>query len=258
MTIQSACSSLTVQNQTALLRGVSAFGRGLAFRYVITPQVWGISGDGVIASFDGRMVDQGNVTAEVAYETTVDSLPVRFSITQPFVRNIGLEYGRQAFLSVPVGNVMRDYQCVLGIPTLPADLASSPSGTFQTAGLVGTAYVGDGNATRAVSLERSVIAISSDMVTRQLTVSVRLIGSVAGGSAPDMELGTYAATAPIDASTDNFAGSLTSASRAISGSINGRFFGPRAIEIGAALGATVAASNGDPGFTFNAVLLGVR
>ena len=56
--------------------------------------------------------------------------------------------------------------------------------------------------------------------------------------------------------TGNFVAPLASAERPITGAISGRFFGPEAIEIGAALGAADAATN--PGFSFAGAVYGAR
>ncbi len=241
--LPSASSGFIFQGQPPAVLPATAFGQGLAFRFILTPQVWAITGD-VSTGFDNRSGDPFSTGPEpgleVGYSRSAGPNIVRFTITRPAVAGTGLDYTRLATVSAPVQGANRQYQCVLGIPTLAQDLTASVSGRFQRNVVTATAYVRDGSTARAYSLGRSAVAISADMAARQVTISLRLVGTPTGTAGPDVDLGAFAATAPIDQTTGNFVASLTSSDRSVTGSISGQFFGPQAVEIGAAFGASVS------------------
>jgi hypothetical protein len=256
ITLPSACSGFIQQGQPPAVLPVSAYGRGLSFRFVLTPQVWAIGGDYSIG-FDGRDGDPSIAGAEVQLAKVVAGETVRFSINRPSAGGTGLDYARQASLSAPVQGAPRLYQCALGVTTLPADLPTAPAGAFRKAGLSATAYVREGGAARAYSLGRSVATVSADMTARRITIALRLIATPMGAG-PDVELGSLTASGAIDPATGNFTAPLASADRIVAGSISGRFFGPQAVEIGAAIGATVADAPGAPGFAIAGGLYAIR
>lgn len=257
ITLPSACASLAFTSQPPTLRAVTNYGQGLAFRFVLTPQVWGVTGDGISLSFDGRTADFSNVTAEVAHATTIGTDPVRFTITQPVAGGIGLDYARLASVSVPAGGAIRDYQCAIGITTQAADLAASPSGSFPRTVVSGTAYVREGATSRAYALRTSTATVSVDTAGRRVTITFQLTGTPVSGGGATIDLGSFSASAPIDAATDNFVATLNS-TRTATGSISGRFFGPQALEVGASFGATVADAGATPGYTVIGTIHGVR
>lgn len=258
ITVQSACSSLALQPAPPVVRATTGFGQGLAFRFVITPQVWAVSGDGFSQSFDGRTLDGTDTSAEVAHLTMVDGLPVRFSITQPVSSGTGLDYARLAQVSVPVTGLVRDYQCVTGIPTLAADLATSTSGSFPRTLLVGTAHVRSGGTARAYALRSTTATLSTDVATQRVAIAFALTGTPVDGVGPAIALGNFTASAPIDASSTNFTAALASSDRTITGTVSGRFFGPQAAEIGATFSATVADAPGAPGYAVTGTIFGIR
>jgi len=255
--VQSACSGFAFQAQPPAALPVTPYGQGLDFRFVVTPQIWRISGD-VILNFDGRDGISLPPGHEVAYSATIGADIVRFSIQQPLTSAPGLEYVRFASVSAPVQGVSRQYSCVTGIPTLAADLAASPSGAFDRTATLATANVREGATVRAYSLGRSVVSIAANIPAQRVTVSLRLIGTPTGFGGPDLELGTYVASAPIDPATGNFVAPLTSTGRTVTATISGRFFGPAAVEVGAAFGGSVAETSGAAGFTFAGGAYGVR
>lgn len=254
ITLPSACGSLAFTSQPPAVLPTTPFGQGLAYRFVLTPQVWAVTGDGLSLSFDGRTVNFIDPAAEVSHATTIGADPVRFAI----FRVTGLDYARLATVSAPVAGVIRDYQCVIGITTLTSDLAASPSGSFTRSGVTGTAYVREGGTARAYSIRASIATLSADLVTRRVSVSLRLTGTPLSGSGAAIDLGIFSATAPISATNDSFTGPLTSATRTVTGTITGRFFGPQAIEIAAAFGATVPDEAGQHGFVVIGTAQGAR
>jgi hypothetical protein len=254
ITLPSGCSGFVLQAEPPVVLPATTFGQGLSFRFILTPQVWAISGD-IGIGFDGRDGDPSATGVEVAHIKTTGAGTTRFSIVRPVVGATGLEYARLASVSGPVQGVNRLYQCVLGIPTLAEDLAVSASGAFPRNVVMATAYVREGSTARTYSLGHSVVSISADMLARRVAISLRLIGTPTAGGA-DAELGTFAASAPIDPASGNFTASLTSGDRPITGTISGRFFGPQAIEIGAAFSASDTASA--PGFSFAGAVYGIR
>ncbi len=223
---------------------------------MLTPQVWAITGDDLSLGFDGRTADP-TVAAEVAHRIVAGPDVIRFTITQPSAGGGGFDYLRLATVVAPVAGVARDYRCLLGISTVPADIAAAPSGPYRRASIAGTAFVRDGSTSRTLSLGRSIVSVSADFTERRVTLSVRLIGTPDGGGA-DIELGNVEGSAAIDPANGNFTAPLTSATRSITGSITGRFFGPAAGEIGAVFGATVADAPGAAGFTIAGGAFGAR
>jgi hypothetical protein len=258
ITLPSACTGFALQGQPPAILPATPYGQGLPFRFVLTPQVWSVGGE-VGVGFDGRDGDTTVTDAEVARFKVLGNDTVRFAIRQPSAGGTGLTYARLASVSAPVQGVNRQYECVLGISTLPADLPASPSGDYGRTVLAATAYVREGSAARTYSLGRSVVAIAADQAGKRVTISVKLIGTPTGASGPDLDLGTYAASAPIDPATGNFVANLTSSDRMVTaGTLSGRFFGPQAAEVGAALSASVAASPSAPNFTFAGAAYGIR
>ena len=255
-TLLSACAGFALQGQPPATLPVTSFGQGLTYRYVLTPQVWAISGDGLSLGFDGRTADP-TVAAEIAHRIVAGPDIIRFTINQPSAGGSGFDYLRLANVAAPVSGVARDYRCLLGISTVAADVAAAPSGPYSRASIAGTAFVRDGSSSRAFSLGRSIVTVSADFTGRRVTLSVRVIGTPEGGGA-DVELGTVAGSAAIDPANGNFTAPLTSTTRTISGSITGRFFGPAAGEIGAIFGATVADAPGAAGFTIAGGAFGAR
>ncbi len=121
-----------------------------------------------------------------------------------------------------------------------------------------TAYVRDGAGTRTYALGRSVATVSADIAARQVVMSFRLVGTPTDGAGPDLQLGTFAASVPIDPATGNFTANLTSSDRTVTGTITGHFFGPEAAEIGAAFGASVVETGNAPAFSVAGAIFGSR
>lgn len=257
ISLPSSCASVAFNSQPPVLRAVTNYGQGLAFRFVLTPQVWGVTGDGVSLSFDGRTVDFSNTTAEVAHSTTIGIDPVRFTIVQPVAGGIGLDYARFATLSVPAG-ATRDYQCAIGITTQAADLATSPSGSYTRTTLSGTAYVRDGTGSRAYTIRAGSLTAAIDTPARRVTITFQLLGTPASGGGATIDLGSFSAIASIDSTTDNFVAPLNSSTRSVTGTISGRLFGRQAIELGASFGGTVTDAGAAPGYTVIGTLHSAR
>lgn len=249
ISLPGVCSGFVFQGQPPAVLPPTLYGQGLSFRFILTPQVWAISGE-VSVGFDGRDGDPFTSGTEVALAKQIGTDTVRFSIVQPRAADAGFEYVRLASLSASVQGVGRLYHCVLGIPTLAADLATVPSGSFGRTTLQATAYVRDGSGSRTYSLGRSAVSIMADMTARRVTLSLRLVGTPMGAGGPDVELGTFTAAAPIDPSTGDFTAPLASVGRSVTGAISGRLYGPQGVEIGVALGALATESGTNPALSF--------
>jgi hypothetical protein len=257
ITLPGGCSSLALQDQPPELIGTTAFGQGLSFRFVVTPQVWAIGGD-VGIGFDGRDADATATGTEVAFAKMIGPDTARFSITRPAVGPFGFDYSRLATVSATVAGTRRLYQCLLGIPTLLADLTAAPLGTFGRTAMLGSAFVRDGGTTVSYSLAQSTVSISADLQARTVALSIRLVGTPSATQGPDVDLGTIAATAPIDPATGNFSANLALPGRTIRGTASGRLMGPEAIEVGVTVGASVAATANAPAMSFAGVAFGRR
>lgn len=247
VTFPASCSSFRFDTDPPAVTPVQPFGSALNFRWILTPQVWGISGEISGLGFDGRTVDPSDTTSEVAHVTTVDGATVRFKVIRPAPGGAALDYARLATLATPVNNVSREYTCVLGVETRAADVSAVAPGAFPRRLLSGTAYVREGGSTRTYALEASAIslAVTAD---RQVTITFDLTGTAPGG-ASNVSFGTFSATAPIDAARGTFAAPLTSATRSVTGSISGRLFGPPdKPELGLVIGATVTGSGTTPAY----------
>ncbi|WBH16376.1 hypothetical protein [Sphingomonas radiodurans] len=255
ITLPSACSGFALQGQPPAVLPATPFGQGLSFRFVLTPQVWAIGG-ALAVGFDGRDAQPLADPVEVALAKTLGTDAYSFSITRPTFGDKGLEYVRLGRVSGPVQGVTRQYQCALGIPTLVDDLATATAVDFRRSVLLATAQVREGAGVRAYSLGRSEITIAGDPPARRVTLSIRLIGTPSTGA--DVYLGTIAASAPIDPATGNFVAALTSPDRTVTGSISGRFFGPQAVEIGVAFGASVAETATAPAYSVAGGVFAVR
>jgi len=263
--LPSGCSGFAFTGQPPAVLPTTAFGAGLAYRFVLTPQVWTISGD-VSASFDARdtdpfagmFIDPAPNNLEVNYSKIFGIDPVRLTVSRPTIGLTGFEYARLSSVWAPVLSERRQYHCVIGITTFATDVLVSASGTFSRTLVFATAFVRDGSSSRTFSLARSTVSIASDVPGRRVTISLRLVGTPVGAGGADVDLGTFAATAPIDPATGNFVAPLTSAVRTVTGTISGRFFGPQAVEVGVALGGSVADIPTAPGFTFAGAAFGVR
>lgn len=257
ITLPSACASTEQAAPLPNLRALSNFGQGLAYRFVLTPQVWGVTGDGLSLTFDSRTVDTSDPGAEVAHATTLGGERVRFSVSLPVAGGAGLEYARLAAVIAPVAGVERRYQCVIGISTLAADLTGAPSGGYARTAVLGTAQVAQSGTPASYVLTGSSAVLSADFAARRVSIILRLIGTPAGGGAP-VDLGSFAASGPIDPATGNFNVPLSGSAAGLSGAVSGRFFGPAAVELGAAFGGTVPAGPGTPALVFSGGLFGAR
>lgn len=246
ITLPSACGGLALSATPPTLLPVTAFGQGLSFRFVVTPQVWAVGGD-LAVGFDGRDAQSLSGNVEVALAKTMGSDTFRFAITRPVSGDKGFDYVRLVEAAGPVAGVGRQYRCIAGVPTLPADLASASAVDFRRTALLGTAQAAD----RALSLAASEVAIAADLPGRRITVTLRLNGA-------DGDLGTLSASGTIDPGTGNFVAPFTAAGRSVTGAISGRFFGPQAVEVGVAFGATVAASGASPAYAVSGAVFGVR
>lgn len=257
LVIGSACSAVQLRGQPPEALPVSAYGRGLTIRYVLTPQVWAVGGDGVSISFDGRTADAAVGTEEIAYREVLATYVNRFAIARPVAAGSGLVYARYATVVTQVGGLDRNYGCLTGIPTLATDLPTLASGYPRTV-VTGTAYVQDGATTRRYALDRSTVALASDTAGGRVTVALTLIGTPVDAAGADLTLGVFTATAPLDPATGNFTAAIASADRSVTATLSGRYFGPQGIEVGAAMGGTVAASGGRLGYSFTGAVYGAR
>lgn len=253
ITLPSACSGLEQRGTPPAVLAASNFGQGFSYRFVLTPQVWGVTGDGLSLTFDGRTVDFSNTTAEVAHATVLAGDPIRFSVTLPVAGGAGLDYARLAQVTAPLAGAERRYQCVIGISTLAADLAAAPTGGYGRAAVLGEARIGGAEH----RLTGSSVSFSANFTQRTISVTLQLIATpVAGGAAVD--LGTYSASGAIDPANGNFNVALTGGTLPVTGAISGRFFGPAAIEVAAAFGGRVGPSGSNPGFAFAGGAFGAR
>uniref|UniRef100_UPI0009EC205D hypothetical protein n=1 Tax=Sphingomonas sp. CCH18-H6 TaxID=1768787 RepID=UPI0009EC205D len=259
VTLPSACSAVAFDRQPPSVLPTNSFGQGATFRFVVTPQVWAVNGDGFQLSFDGRTVDPFATGAEAAYMTEVAGEPVRFTIVVPDAGGRAFAYSRLASVAIPVERVSRQTHCIVGISTLSSDLATAPSTPYGDGRVLATAYLADsgGGPARAYGLGNSIVAITPDPAGRRITLTLRLVGTPMAGGA-DIPLGSFAATASIDAATGNFTAPLTSSDRGVIGTLSGRFFGLQAIEVAAAFGATVAADGAQPAFTIAGGIFAAR
>jgi hypothetical protein len=261
LSLPSACGALALRSQPPAVRPATAFGRGLTFRYVVTPQVWAVSGE-VGMGFDGRDTDP--LSAELAVRPEEIGLSrrigpdvQRFSIAQPGAGGAGLEYARLASVWAPFEGAPHLYQCVIGVPTQAGDLPRAGAVAYRRGVMLGTAYRREGSAARAYLLDRSTVSVSVDTAADRVTISVRLIGTPAGGG-PDVDLGAFAATGTIDAATGTFIADISGGDRGIAGALGGRFFGPEGVEIGAAISGSAPDPAGGASMTFAGGVFGVR
>ncbi|MBX9816083.1 MAG: hypothetical protein A4S12_07155 [Proteobacteria bacterium SG_bin5] len=250
----SACAGFEQRGTPPASLPVTSVGQGLGFRYVITPQVWAVTGDGQSLSFDGRTVDLSDPSVEVGHRLVVNGDTIRFTVTRPTPGGTGADYARLASVTAFAAGVERRYSCVIGISTLAADLPTSGTGSYARLALLGTAQRVEGGVNRAYTLERSVITVAADWAARRVTITLRLIGTPSDGG-PIVTLGDFTASGAIDPANGNFNVPLGGAQ---SGAVSGRFYGPAAIEIGAAFGGAVAANGAAPAFSFAGGLFGAR
>lgn len=252
ITLPSACSGLELRGTPPAVLPASNFGQGLAYRFVLTPQVWSVTGDGLSLAFDSRTVDATDTSAEVSHATTLAGDRIRFSVTLPVAGGAGLDYARLAQVIAPLAGVERRYQCVIGISTLASDLPTTAFAYGRTA-LLGAAQIGGADYT----LERSSVSFSADFAQRRITISLQLTATPRGGGAP-IDLGSYSASGAIDPANGNFNVALSGGALPVTGAISGRFFGPQAIELAAAFGGRAAPSGTNPGFAFAGGAVGAR
>lgn len=231
--LPSACSARTFAVTSPAAVAATPFGDGLTFRFVITPNVWSVTNVGGFDGRDGdpfaaRFPDPLPAQVEVGFSRQAGPEPVRFSITRPAAGDFRFDYVRLGLAWVPIAGVRTQYHCALGIATTPADVAGVTSASYRRTNVIAAADVRDGAGFRAVTPDRSSVAIAADMTARRVTVTLELAGSAA--------IGTLTGTVPIDAA-GRFAGSLAGAGGA-TGTIGGALFGPGGVEIAAAFSAS--------------------
>ena len=265
ITVQSACTGLAFSAQPPAVLPVTGFGQGYTFRHIITPQVWALGGD-ISIGFDGRdgdttpspLGDSLDGTLEIGLSKQVGPDRVRFWIARPIASGSDLEYVRLATVAGPVAGVPRLYQCVTGMPTLAADLATAASASYPRAVLKAIAFVREGAGSRAYALDRSTLSIVADLPAGQVRITMQLVGTPLEGGGPTLDLGTMGAIAAIDAASGDVAAELAGADGTVAGALRGRFFGPQALEIAMALGGTVAADAGRPTYSFAGGVFAIR
>ncbi|SOB86601.1 hypothetical protein SAMN06297144_1708 [Sphingomonas guangdongensis] len=254
VTLPSACAGITSAPTPAALP-VSAWGQGLVFRFVLTPQVWSIAGE-VAVGFDGRDADGSVQGAEVALAKTIGADRYALRITQPFAAEPALLSARSARVDARVGGMERRHDCVLGLPTAAGELAAA-DGSYPRTVLRGVAYVRDATGTRSYLLDMSAVTLVLDRAGRRVTATLRLVGTPEGGGAP-LELGTASVAGVLDPATGSIAGPLAIAGRTVGATLRGQVFGQNGAEVGAALGGTVDAAGNAPAVIFSATLFAAR
>lgn len=261
VTLASACSGFTFGAEPPAVAAVTPFGQGPSFRFIVTPNVWSVTG---VGGFDGRDSDPFRAmfpdpipaNVEVGYSRQA-AQPVRFSLTRPVAEGSDLFYARLGLVWIPSGGARIQQHCVVGVPTVPEDLPAAPSGNFRAATVIATAYVREGGATRAYLLTRSTATVAVDIAAARVTLSMRLLGTATDAAGGEIDLGTVTATAPIDTATGNFGGPLAGA-RPLAGAVTGRLLGPRGVEVGIAFDAAAPATTTLPGYSLAGAVFAVR
>lgn len=254
-TSQSACSGLILQGQPPAIMPATAYGAGLTFRFVATPQVYSISGSGGLSiGYAGRDVDPAAPGTELAYLRTIDAGVERFSISRPAPDSVGLDYVRLAAVSTPALGAPRLYQCVIGVPTLTGDVPAAGIVGYPRSQVGAIVYVRD----QPYAISPGSAAVTVDFAARTATVDFSLVGTPMGAGGPDIAIGSFIASGAIDPATGSFTGTVASGDRSVSGTATGRLFGPQGSELGIVFSATGPETGAQAAFAMAGTIFAAR
>lgn len=237
-----ACAALQFENSSPAPVSATNFNDGLTVAYAATGQTWTVAGDFLpTLTFGPADVDATAPAPTRAYAKVVDNFTTRLTVGVPTPGGIALDYTRGLVLRAarPGSAIARQYQCVLGVPTLATDLPAT-SVAYTRAGVNGSATLVDAQfAIRTYAISGSTVAVAFDPATKLVTGTIRLSGILQTANGPSgsaVDLGTYVIRAPLDAAgrASFYSATLSSTDRDSQySSLGGWFFGPQAIELGA-------------------------
>jgi hypothetical protein len=157
----------------------------------------------------------------------------RFTITRPVQPGAIFDYSRSAFIdtdgaSASTTQPRTTAYCILGVPTVAADVPAGGTITFTRFAVRGEAFDKRGGSLESYTLDGSTVTMVVT-ATGQFTSTLRLIGRTQAGVVRD--IGTYNVQGFIGPNPDI----PLSGQTGIAGSnlvVSGAFFGPQAREFG--------------------------
>jgi hypothetical protein len=228
----------------------SRFGDGISLSYAATADTYTVAG---VYTFGPSDVVPSTPPVERSYVRGTTLL----NITQPVANGTGFEYARGDFVTFLSSAWMNHFWCALGVPMAQEDRL--PGVVFAYSA---TTVSGEG-ITRPFSndsydLAASVASMYVNPFAGTVFVQLDLRGVPRAGGAAVL-LGTFQATATIDATKPSIDGSFTSSDRLIEqSSLGGWFFGPRGKEIGMAFQITATDPATGQARVYAGTMFGIR
>lgn len=222
------------------LMPASAPDQGLEFSYTASAQSWTVRG--VVPEL---------VFTEAERDTTAPSSTeayVKVGPPQQWLRigNAGTtatpaEYFRNVAVRASEFGRMKNFSCVIGVPTLITDRPAGTAINFTSTWLSGFLFrtTPGSSALTQYSTTRTTATFDVNLATGKVTMVMRLtVTTLPSGpglpNGPDVDLGTVTATADIDPATGGFYGTTWTSSdmTILFPQFSGRFFGPQGRESG--------------------------
>lgn len=184
----------------------------------------------------------GSTRAATMYrKIDANGFPTLFSILKRALGGTDALYVRETKLVAKPATRKIEAHCVLGVPTLAADMLPSGSLTYTGFAFAGRAI----SAAIEYDLGESTGTSTVNGATGQVTTALTLVGreiTSSGLSATRTNLGTYTGGSADHRPQKIISGPLLSSSGGFSGNFGGSFFGPQGIELGYAFVGTTTVS----------------
>lgn len=226
--------------------GRSASGNSLlSLDFTAATSTWRVAGISVFGESFDNSFGPSDIDAASPFTNFTDYLRDpgtgfrnRLLIGDKPISGITREYVRQ-FVHVvrPTANsTVSTYFCTYGIPTLLTDPLPTGTITYTSFRIVGQASVNGGPEAGAYDLGESIVTLSANPATGEVTTRLQLVGrlqTASGLSETRSDMGTFNGIARVDGTRQNFVATLEG-NRAIAGFSNfgGWFFGPQGREAG--------------------------
>lgn len=240
--------------------GRSAAGNGLlSLDFTSASSSWRVTGTSLNGEAFDNTFGPGDIDAASPFVNFTDYLRDpgtgfrnRLLLGDKAISGLTREYVRQFVHIVrpTATSVVSTYFCTYGIPTLLTDPLPTGTINYTSFRVVGQVSINSGAEAGAYDLGESVVTLSANPATGQVTTQLQLVGrlqTASGLSATRTDMGTFTGTATVDGSEQNFFAVLEG-NRNITGFSNfgGWFFGPQGREAGYGFSISAVQPSGAP------------